>query len=69
MPEAYMGLGEIYHFGYGVEQNYSKAFEWYYKAAEGNYIPAYKMVSYMYDEGKGCVKMRLKRLSGLKICR
>ncbi len=39
-----MSIGIMYRHGYGVEQNYSNAMEWYLKAAEqGNRVAQYNI--------------------------
>jgi TPR repeat protein len=43
----------MFFVGKGVEQNYTKAFEWYLKAAEQGNTDAQIHIGYMYHEGKG----------------
>lgn len=46
-------IGKMYAFGYGVDQNYLKAAEWYEKSvAEGNPFVAYALGS-LYHRGQG----------------
>ena len=46
-------LGEMYDYGYGVEQSKDSALEWYRKAADHNYAYAQGSLGYMYDSGQG----------------
>ncbi|PNO56213.1 hypothetical protein MC64_012375 [Aeromonas caviae] len=46
-------LGTRYDFGEGVEQNDSKAFEWYRKAAEKGILSAQINLGLMYQNGQG----------------
>lgn len=41
IPEAYLYWGHLYRDGSGVTQNIQKALDYYYKAAENNFINAY----------------------------
>lgn len=50
---AQCNLGYMYQNGYGVEQDYSKAIEWYRKAAEQDYARAQNDLGYMYKYGYG----------------
>lgn len=52
-PQAQAFLGYLYETGQGVQQNFSKAAQWYWKAAEhGNAIAQYQLGN-MYHLGKG----------------
>lgn len=51
--EAQFNLGERYHDGQGIEQDYAEAFKWARKAAEQGYAPALNAVGKMYYNGKG----------------
>jgi tetratricopeptide (TPR) repeat protein len=46
--EAYDKLGEMYEFGEGVETDYSKAIEWYLKAANQGYEDSYNGLAWTY---------------------
>ena len=41
-------LGEMYYYGNGVDQNYSRAMKWYRKAAEKGYANAQMLLGIMY---------------------
>ena len=43
----------MYDLGYGVDQDYHKAFEWYMMAAEQNNSDAQNLIGEMYELGKG----------------
>ena len=45
-------VGECYFYGIGVEQNYTKAFDWYRKGADGN-MQARKRLADCYALGIG----------------
>ncbi len=49
-------IGNIYAEGSYTDQNYTKAFEWYTKAAEKNYIDAQIKLNHLYEEGLGVEK-------------
>ncbi len=49
-------LGWLYERGYGVDQDYVKAFDWYMKSASQGYIYGYLYVGLMYYEGHGVQK-------------
>ncbi len=52
-PQAQVFLGYLYETGQGVQQNFSRAAQWYWKAAEqGNAIAQYQLGN-MYHLGKG----------------
>ena len=44
-------MGDIYFSGFGVEKNRLKAIEYYEKAAQKNYSPAYINLGAIYEEG------------------
>lgn len=46
-------LGWVYQNGYGVEKNYSVAFDCYKKAADQNDAKAQNNLGYMYEHGLG----------------
>ncbi|MBL0941383.1 MAG: SEL1-like repeat protein [Alphaproteobacteria bacterium] len=47
-------LGNMFRYGYGVEQNFQKAIEWYQKAVDqNNYYYANAMLGRMYKKGEG----------------
>ena len=43
----------MYHYGYGVEQDYARAMEWYEKAATSGNPSAMNNIGYMYEYGQG----------------
>ncbi len=49
-------LGAMYRKGEGVSQNYTKAVEWYRKAAEQGYARAQTNLGWMYKNGYGVSK-------------
>ena len=49
-------LGECYQYGYGVEQDYQQAINWYQKAAEKGNGWAQDMLGSFYEYGKGVDK-------------
>ena len=51
--KALCSIGHIYRYGEGVEQDYTKALEWYNKAANAGNAVAMNNIGYMYDYGKG----------------
>lgn len=51
--DAQNNLGVMYYFGYGVPQDYKKAFEWYTKAAEQGNAKAQYRLGDMYYFGYG----------------
>jgi uncharacterized protein len=52
-PHAQVFVGYLYETGQGVQQDFSQAFQWYWKAAEqGNPIAQYQLGT-MYHLGKG----------------
>lgn len=53
---AQYNLGNAYHRGDGVEQDYSVAREWYEKAAEKGNVIAAESLAIFYDFGYGCSK-------------
>jgi len=54
--EAQRMLGDFYNFGEGVPQDYTKAFEWYRKAADQEYEMTQEIVGDFYEQGKGVPK-------------
>ena len=46
-------LGECYAHGHGVRQNWSKALEWYQKAAEKRVLSAVLRLARCYAHGEG----------------
>ena len=53
-------MGWIYDKGKGVTQDYTKAVEWYRKAAEQGYANAQSNLGYMYSQGKGVTQDKAK---------
>ena len=51
--KALCSIGHIYRYGEGVEQDYSKALEWYNKAVNAGNASAMYSIGYMYDYGEG----------------
>ena len=51
--DAQNGLGWMYRNGYGVEQDYVKAVEWYRKSAEQGNAAGQNNLGYMYEHGYG----------------
>lgn len=49
-------LGLMYFYGRGVEQDFSKAFKWFMKAAEGGNLWVQHNVAYSYEGGYGVAK-------------
>jgi len=49
-------FGEMFEYGYGVDQNYRIAVKWYRKAAEQGYAIAQHYLGYMYQNGWGVDK-------------
>lgn len=54
--EAQNQLGDAYFDGIGIEQDYAKAFEWYFLAAEQGHEKAQYNVAYAYANGIGTQK-------------
>lgn len=52
-PEALYEKGKRYYSGKGVEQNYSEAVKWFYKAAERGHAIAQNNLGVMYYKGDG----------------
>ena len=46
-------IGYLYRDGNGVEQSYSKAKEWFEKAAENGEKTAMFWIGYLYEKGNG----------------
>jgi TPR repeat protein len=55
-------LGECYDFGYGTDQDYAKAFEWYTKSSEQENSRAMSNLGNCYDGGEGCDRNMTKAL-------
>ena len=53
-------LGRCYDKGYGVEENDSRAFEWYMKAASQDFAKAQYQVGKSYKNGEGVEKDHVK---------
>ncbi len=53
-------VGEGYFGGFGVHQDYKKAFEWYQKAANQGHIDAQNNLGRMYLEGNGVRQNKAK---------
>ena len=53
MADAQCMLGSNYNFGWGVEQDYKQAAQWYRKAAEQGYAEAQFNLGLCYEYGKG----------------
>ena len=51
--KALCSIGHIYRYGEGVEQDYSKALEWYNKAANAGNSAAMNNIGYMYEFSEG----------------
>ena len=51
--KALCSIGHMYRYGEGVEQDYSKALEWYNKAVNAGNASAMYSIGYMYDYGEG----------------
>ncbi len=51
VPYAQYKLGSIYESGKGAEQDYFQAFQWYLKASDQHYFPAYMKLKAMYERG------------------
>jgi len=52
-PVAQTELGDAYFYGKGVKQDYIKAVEYYYKAAQKGYVQAQINLGYCYQTGHG----------------
>jgi TPR repeat protein len=52
-PQAQMFMGYLYETGQGVPQNYTKAVQWYQRAAEQGNTLAQSQLGNMYRLGKG----------------
>lgn len=53
-------LGVLYYYGRGVKEDNDLAYEWYSKAAEQGYLPAYKNLGDLYFECGANIEIRLK---------
>ncbi|KAF9132065.1 hypothetical protein BGW39_000860 [Mortierella sp. 14UC] len=51
--DAQAALADKYHGGHGITQDFSKAFEWYLKAADQGHVRAQSMVGDLYRSGQG----------------
>ena len=51
--KALCSIGHMYRYGEGVEQDYTKALEWYNKAVNAGNASAMYSIGYMYDYGEG----------------
>jgi len=49
-------LGECYEYGYGIEKNDVKAFEYYKKSAKQEYSYAQNKLGFFYESGIGIEK-------------
>ena len=63
---AQSGLGDMYYFGQGVEQNYYTAAYWYKKAVDQNYAAAQYSLGLMHLDGQGVI---LDRQMGCNLLR
>ena len=64
--EAQYSLGYMYQNGFGVEQDYAKAFELYQKAADQEYALAQYALGYMYYIGVGVTMDEAKAVKWFK---
>ena len=53
-------VGISYYFGKGVEQNYTKVFEWFEKAAKQGNVKVQFNLGVMYDKGEGVAQNKSK---------
>ncbi|MEI6987062.1 MAG: tetratricopeptide repeat protein [Rhodospirillaceae bacterium] len=53
VPAAQCNLGSLYHFGWGVPQDFAEARGWYRKAANQRYAPAQHNLGVFYHNGQG----------------
>ncbi|KAI9339329.1 hypothetical protein BDR26DRAFT_820927 [Obelidium mucronatum] len=63
MSQSQCRLGHLYYLGYGTEQNYLQAFEWYERAAKLEFADAQYMIGYLYKKGRGVDKNEVDALS------
>ena len=63
---AQYNMGVLYDEGYGVEQDYAKARQWYEKAAAQNYAKAEHNLGIMYQSGHGVEKSSAKAAEWFK---
>ncbi len=61
--DAQLELGYFYAYGYGVEQSYDKALEYYTLASEQGNTIAMTNIGLMYEYGNGGIKTRSARWS------
>lgn len=59
-------VGSLIYFGFWVEQDNKKAFEWCKRAAEQKYSEAQFNLSVMYDNGRVVEKDYLKAIEWFK---
>lgn len=52
--DALNGLGYLYERGFGTEQNYEKAFQYYFEAAIKGHANAQSNLALAYEYGRGC---------------
>ena len=55
-PYIWYHLGSLYNFGYGTEQNYAEAFQWFQKAAAADNSYAQYSLGSLYYYGNGTVQ-------------
>ncbi|MDQ8935886.1 tetratricopeptide repeat protein [Acinetobacter rudis] len=48
-----LNLGQRYRTGAYVQQNFKIAYQWYLKAAQQFYVPAYNEIGLLYAQGAG----------------
>ena len=53
LMETASNLGLLFHYGTDVEQDYEKAFKWYYKAAQQGHAKAQCNLGLLYSKGLG----------------
>ena len=59
---AQVGLGQIYRYGHGTEQDHQKALHWFQLAAEQGDTNAMKLLGMTYEKGEGVPKNYAKAL-------
>lgn len=55
-PEAQYLLGKMYHYGQGVDRDYSAAVKWYRAGADQGYTKARRNLAVMYARGHGVTR-------------
>jgi len=55
-PYAQEIIGEVFHYGRGVDRDYKKAFYWYEKSAKQGHAPAQDYLALFYEIGLGVKK-------------